>query len=162
MISKEAFIGSVLHEFAVINHLAAKLSEKDVSYRPSEKQRSILETLQYISIIVGATIESVVSGDKTIFTKEAERVKDLKLEDFAPAMSAQAEKIKSLVGAMTDEQLNEEVDFWVKQSRALHCMMALKFAVAYKMQLFLFMKAAGHTELSTMNAWAGADAPTKA
>ncbi len=162
MISKEAFIGSVLHEFAIIRHLAEKLREEDLQYRPNEKQRSILETLQYISIIIGVTIESVVSGDKTLFTKESERVKDLKLEDFAAAMDAQADKVKNLVMSMSDEQLNEEVDFWVKQTRALHCMMALKFAVAYKMQLFLFMKAAGHTELSTMNAWAGADAPVKA
>ncbi len=32
---------------------------------------------------------------------------------------------------------------------------------AYRMQLFLYLKACGHEELSTLNLWAGMDAPTK-
>jgi len=33
---------------------------------------------------------------------------------------------------------------------------------AYRTQLFLYLKACGREELSTMNLWAGADMPAKA
>jgi len=161
MISKEEFIGAVQHEFSIIRHLAAKLREEDLAYRPSEGQRSILETLQYVSFIVALTIESVATGDMTLFQKSDAASKEVNLSNFDQAMAVQGDKVKTLVEAMTDEQLAEEVDMWIKQSRALHCLMALKFAVAYKMQLFLFMKAAGHKDIGTINVWAGVDAPAK-
>ncbi len=31
---------------------------------------------------------------------------------------------------------------------------------AYRMQLFLYLKASGREELNTMNLWSGVDAPT--
>ncbi len=162
MIKKEEYISAVLNEFSIIRHLAAKLRAEDLAYRPSETQRSILETLQYISYIVSLTIESVVSGDMTLFEKADLASKDVNLSNFDNAMAAQGDKVKTLVESMSDAQLSEVVDMWIKQSRALHCLMALKFAVAYKMQLFLFMKAAGHKDIGTINVWAGMDAPVKA
>jgi hypothetical protein len=40
--------------------------------------------------------------------------------------------------------------------------LVLNHYAAYRMQLFLNLKASGHEELSTINLWAGMDAPEAA
>jgi hypothetical protein len=53
--------------------------------------------------------------------------------------------------------------FGRKSSRGLLVItLVLNGHAAYRTQLFLYLKACGHAELSTMNLWAGADVPVKA
>ena len=71
-------------------------------------------------------------------------------------------RIRELVMPLTEEQLDEEVDMWSKQTRAMHLFNGpLKWSVAYKMQLFLYMKQSGTPNIGTMNLWAGMDQPPK-
>jgi hypothetical protein len=53
--------------------------------------------------------------------------------------------------------------FGRKSSRGLLVItLVLNGHAAYRTQLFLYLKACGREELSTMNLWAGADMPAKA
>src|SRR5439155_21970094 len=65
------------------------------------------------------------------------------------------------LGAWTDADFRQEVDmFGRKSSRALLVItLVLSGCAAYRTQLFLYLKACGREELSTMNLWAGVDAP---
>lgn len=54
-----------------------------------------------------------------------------------------------------------EVDFFgAKSSRGSHIVfLVLGGHAAYRTQLFLYLKACGRDDLSTMNLWGGMDAP---
>ena len=157
MLTKDQFLTMLDGEFAIIRHLAGKLSEADMDYRPSEKQRSVRELLQYMSMIFVATAETLATGDATTFQRYAELSTEVTLGNFDEHMASQAAKLRELVTAMTEAQLAEEVMIWGKMSRAIYLVNLIKFAAAYKTQLFTYMKQNGHTTLNTMNLWAGKD-----
>lgn len=163
MISKEQYLASLEHEFKAIRHLATKIKPEFLDYRPTPGQRSLLELLQYMSYIFSMSIEGVVSGQMPDFMKWTENSRSLQLADFDVAMEKQMGEIREKLMPLSDEQLDEVVEIWVKQSRAMHFLNGpLKWAAAYKMQLFLYLKACGLSDLSTMNLWAGMDAQPRA
>lgn len=158
MITKELFIQSLEHELRVIRHLASKIDISMLSYRPSETQRSLLELLQYMSYVFETSVEAIISKDGTIYRTRSEEASHMTLEQFDEKISSQSKKIRELVTSLTDEQLNEVVDMWSVQPRSLHLLNStLKWAVAYKMQLFQYLKAGGSLDLKTSNLWVGVD-----
>lgn len=62
--------------------------------------------------------------------------------------------------SLSDADLRAEMEmFEMKASRGLMLVnLVLCHYTAYRMQLFLYLKACGREELSTMNLWAGRDA----
>jgi hypothetical protein len=60
---------------------------------------------------------------------------------------------------MTNEQYDEVVTLWWRTAPRSTFLIdyVLEFLGAYKMQLFLQLKASGLSELGTMNLWAGID-----
>ncbi len=157
MITKDQFIASVSHEISIIRHLAEKIGDADMDFRPTEGQRSVRELLQYLTYILVVGVESLTNPDPTLWQKATEEAAGMTLADFDGRMAAADAKIKELVTVMTDAQLAEEVDMWGKRTRAMHLLNMHKWASAYKMQLFLYMKQHGHSNLNTMNLWAGMD-----
>ena len=76
----------------------------------------------------------------------------------------QSDEYARRLGGWTDRDFRKEVDmFGRKSSRGLLVItLVLNGHAAYRTQLFLYLKACGREELSTMNLWAGADTPAKA
>lgn len=160
MFTKEQYLTAFEKDIVVIRHLASKLSDADMDYRPTEGQRSVRELLGYLSYIFLGCAEGMM-GDMAAFARLSEEAVGLTLANFDERMEAQTRKFREIVTAMTDTQLAEVVDMWVKQTRAEHLVNGpLKFAAAYKTQLFTYMKQNGHSNLNTMNLWAGMDAPS--
>ena len=62
---------------------------------------------------------------------------------------------------MSDADFRAEIDmFGSKTTRGAFIVnLVLCGCAAYRTQLFLYLKACGREELSTMNLWAGVDAP---
>jgi hypothetical protein len=156
MITTRQYLDTLGKEFQIIRHLAGKLKEADMDYRPTPGQRSTLELLQYLSFIFDTAAESLVTGSNT-WAERAEAAKSLTLADFDAAMGAQELAFHTLFKQLSAEQLAEEVDFWGVKPRSVHFMNAIKWASAYKMQLFLYMKSIGYAHLNTMNVWGGMD-----
>jgi len=65
------------------------------------------------------------------------------------------------VEGIPDADLRAEIDmFGSKRSLGAFIVnVVLSGHAAYRTQLFLYLKSCGRTDLSTMNLWAGADAP---
>lgn len=158
MISKDQFLAALEHEFMTIRHLASKIKDEHLAYRPTPGQRSLLEVLQYVSFVNSTMVEAVVTGNGSLYMERQKASESLALADFDAAMDKQAKDIRALITPLSDEQLAEEVEIWVKQTRAMHFLNGpLKWATAYKMQIFLYLKALGLSELNTSNLWAGMD-----
>ena len=78
-------------------------------------------------------------------------------------MDEQAEFVKREVGALTDEQLKKDSTlFGAPAPLSMQLLGVLKWMAAYKMQLFLYIKANGRADLGTSNVWGGRDLPPKA
>lgn len=161
MITKEQYLDSLALEVNIIKHLAEKIQPEQLSHKPTEAQRSLTELMHYLTYILIAGTDGAVTGDADAWKKYTD-APAATLENFSTLMDEEMEKVKSLISPLSPDELKEEVKVWGRnQSKALHLLGLLKIATAYKMQLFLYMKQSGTTNISTSNLWAGMDTPPK-
>ena len=163
-------IGTLQQEIRILVHLAGKVEPSMLEYRPTPKQRSTLELLQYMAIM-GPTqltvIEHGVFDRPTLsatWSPPEAAAKKMSFDEAVAAIGQQSDEYARRLGAWTDADFRREVDmFGRKSSRGLLVItLVLNGHAAYRTQLFLYLKACGREELSTMNLWAGADMPAKA
>ena len=170
ILTSSELIGTLQQEVRILLHLAGKVDGSMLDYRPTPKQRSTLELLQYMAIM-GPTqltvIEEGVYDRPTLsatWSPPEARAKTMTFDEAVAAIGQQSDEYARRLGAWSDEDFRKEVDvFGRKSSRALLVVtQVLNGHAAYRTQLFLYLKACGREELSTMNLWAGADMPAKA
>ena len=156
-------IGSLKNEVRILLHLASKIEPEMRDYRPAPKQRSALELLQYLSIMGPSLIEVAKAGtfDPPTWTAAEQAAKARDFDQTLAAIAEQSDKYAALLGGISDAEMREEIDmFGSKSSRGAFIVnLVLCGCAAYRTQLFLYLKACGRQELSTMNLWAGMDAP---
>ena len=161
MYTREQIWSSFSRELDIIKHLAEKIPAGQEHHKPTEKQRTTLELLQYLSIMGMGILDVTLTADGGAFGKYVESSKSVTVENFGAAIDAEEATMKELYGKLTDELLAEEISVWGQtQSRALFVLNLLKMLTAYKMQLFLYAKASGNHAIGTSNLWAGMDMPT--
>ena len=110
MITKQQYEQSLLHEVKVIKHLATKILPGTLDYRPTEKQRSILELMQYLSHIGSTLLELIITENREVFTTSSDYAAKTTSENFAERMDAQAKKVQELLGSMNDADITKEFD----------------------------------------------------
>jgi hypothetical protein len=166
VLKKEELLASLQNEVRIFVHLAGKADKSKLDYRPTPKQRSILELLQYIAIMAPTQIVSIKSGD---FSREAmmaawgtaeAAAKEMTYEQAVVAIEKQSGDFVTLFGQWTDADFRGEVElFGQKNSRGyLIVNLVLSGLAAYRTQLFCYLKSTGREELNTMNLWMGVDA----
>ncbi len=166
MITKDQLAASMLRDCEVILHLYTKLTPADADYRPSEKQRSTLDLLRYLSICATASLDCLVHADWKRFAAFGDRVKEMSFEGFPAAMEQQKTEIAAFFAGVSEATL-ETQDAPLPGGRGQSTLgLAIlngpqKWLAAYKMQLLLYAKACGHAELGTSNVWGGMDMPPK-
>jgi hypothetical protein len=166
VLTKNELIGALQHEVDILLHLASKVDPAKLDYRPTPKQRSLLELLQYLTIMgpihLGAIKAGVFDMDawRETWRREEAAAKARDLEQVKDAISKHSELIPDSIGSLSDADLRAEMEmFGMKASRgSMLVNLVLCHYTAYRMQLFLYLKASGREELSTMNLWAGRDA----
>src|SRR5436190_19063437 len=62
VMTKEELIGSLQNEVRILLHLAGKIDRKWLDYRPTPKQRSMVELLQYLVAMGPMLIRAVKAG----------------------------------------------------------------------------------------------------
>jgi len=160
MYTKQDIWASFKKELDIIKHLAGKIPAGKEHHKPTEKQRTTLELLQYLSVNGAGNFAAILSGDTGGFAKYVDRSKEVTVENFAAAIDWEESEMKTLFGQFNDENLSESVTLFGRtQSRALFLLDFLKMLTGYKMQLFLYAKGSGNETIGTPNVWAGMDAP---
>ena len=161
MITKEQYIESLLKELSIIKHLSEKIKPEQLSHKPTEAQRSLQELMHYLSYIFIVATDTIALGDKEAYAKYSS-IEMPTLENFKSNIEKEESRINELLTPMTDDVMQEEIEMWGrKQNRAMHLFGLIKMAAAYKMQLFLYMKQSGTSNIGTSNLWAGMDQPPK-
>jgi hypothetical protein len=166
VLTKQELIGKLEHEVRILLHLASKVNPEKLDYRPTPKQRSLLELLQYLSIFGPIHLRAIKVGMwdmdawSNAWRTEEAAAKTRNLEEIKDAIGKQPVLFSELLGSLTDADLRAEMEmFGAKASRGSWLVwMVLCHYVAYRTQLFLYLKACGREELSTLDLWAGMDA----
>lgn len=161
MITKDQFAQSMARECDIIVHLFSKLSPAAYDYQPSPEQRTTLALLRYLAVCGSAGIHCMVHRDFKLFAPYTERVKEMQPSEFPAAMERQKQEILDFFASVSEETLLTQ-EAPVPGGVMLPLGAAIlngpaKWLTAYKMQLFLYAKATGATELKTSNLWRGTD-----
>lgn len=161
MITKQHLVGSMVHECDVCIHLATKFTPEGHEYRPTPGQRSTEELMKYLAICGIAGARSMAEGNWSAFGELKTRVQDTTAADFPALMARQKEELIAFFDTLSEDDLATK-EAMVPGYGALPLGAAilngpLKWMTAYKMQLFLYAKAAGASDIGTSNVWAGAD-----
>ena len=167
VLTKDELISALQNEVRILLHLASKVDPAKLDYRPTAKQRSLLELLQYLTIMGPIHLRAVMAdafdmaawGDAWRTGEPA--AKAMSLEEVKAAIGKQEALFTELLGPCSDACLRAEIEmFGSKGSRgSMLVSLLLCHYAAYRMQLFQYLKASGREELNTMNLWVGIDKP---
>lgn len=163
VMTKAELIESLQNEVRILLHLAGKVDRAKLDYRPTPKQRSTIELLQYLSIMGPEMLKAAKAGtfDPVIWTAAEQAAKSRDFDQTLAAIAAQKDVYAELLADMSDADMRAEiVMFGSKTVRGPFLVnLVLCGCAAYRTQLFVYLKACGREELSTLNLWAGMDAP---
>ena len=164
VLTKSELIASLQHESRILLHLAGKVEPQMRDYRPTPKQRSALELLQYLSIMGPELVKASKAGgfDREAWTAEEKAAKARDWDQTLASLATQPDQYATLLADWTDADFRAEMDPFgrgktTKGSFLVN--MVLSGHAAYRTQLFCYLKSCGREELSTMNLWGGVDAP---
>jgi hypothetical protein len=162
VLTKSELIDSLQHEVNILLHLGSKIEPEMVDYRPTPKQRSTLELLQYLTYMGPEVIRYVRAGrfDGQAWQAAIDAASRRDFKQTLATLEEQKQVYKDLLADMPDESFREEVTMFARTSTrgSLLVNLVLGGHAAYRTQLFLYLKACGREELSTLNLWAGVDA----
>ena len=166
VLTKSELIGSLQHEVRILVHLAGKVDRQWIDYRPTPKQRSILELLRYMSIMGPQLVEATKTGtfdrEKWGAADKAAQARDF--DQTVAAIAAQAELYPALLADMTDADFRAEIDMFGGRTTkgAFLVNLVIGGHAAYRTQLFLYLKSCGRADIGTSNLWGGVDAAVPA
>lgn len=164
VLTKFELITLLQKEVRVLLHLVSKIDSAMLDYRPTPKQRSTIELLRYLTNM-GPTLVRYAKGRPLDAAAMAEAIEAADARDFDEtviALAAQADVYVELLADMSDDDFRGPTTGFdglpVTRGQFLvnH---VIGQCAAYRMQLFLYLKACGRDELNTMNLWVGVDAP---
>ena len=166
VLTKSELISSLQQEVRILLHLASKIDRPMLDYRPTPKQRSTIELLKYLSIMGPMLVQFAKAGafDPAAWTAADQTAKGRDFEQTLTAIAGHSDAYATLIGGISDADFRAEIEmFGTKTTRGAFIVnLVLCGCAAYRTQLFLYLKACGREELSTMNLWAGVDAPAAA
>jgi len=160
VLAKHELITLLQHDTRVFLHLAGKITPEMLDYRPTPGQRSTLELVRYHSMMGPAIVEAIVAGrfDEAAWTVAEQAATARSFTDALAALAGHAAWYADAIGRMTDDELRAEVDVFGVATRGAHLVSwVLNGCMAYRMQLFLYLKSCGRSELNTSNLWSGVD-----
>ncbi|MGH9386043.1 MAG: hypothetical protein ACRD2N_17330 [Vicinamibacterales bacterium] len=166
VLTKSELITSLQNEVRILLHLASKIDRDQLGYRPSPKQRSTLELLQYLSMMGPELVKVAKAGtfDPAAWTAREQAAGAHDFDQTLAVIAGHKDAYPELLADISDAELREEAKFFGdKMTRGAFLVnLVLSGCAAYRTQLFLYLKARGREELSTWNLWAGVDPPAAA
>lgn len=163
VLTKSELIGSLQNEVRILLHLMTKIDRSMLDYRPTPKQRSTLELVRYLSMMGPTVVRYGLASAPSmeVWTTAAQAADARDFDQAIAAIEAQSEEYAALLGGLSDEDFRADVvgfDGRTVTRGAFIVNWVLCGCAAYRTQLFLYLKACGREELSTMNLWGGMDA----
>jgi len=165
VLTKTELIAALQDEVRILLHLASKVDRTKLDYRPTEKQRSTLELLRYLSMMGPVIVRAAVSGnfDNELWNAEEAASKERDFDATLAVIAKHRDEYASLLANVPDADFATEIEpFRQKTSRGGFIVRwVLGGLAAYRTQLFCYLKSCGREELTTWDLWQGMDNPEK-
>ncbi len=162
MFTTQDIIDSLGRETALIKHLYEKVTPEMLDYKPTEKQRTLREHLFYMTTMWSNIWRFIKDGgynhDKAVARGAEQAARGL--ENFPTMMDEQLVEMSAFLNSLSEDDLTKELDLFgsgVQTIKWYILEVMLKNFPAYRMMLFLYLKAAGAHHLGTANVWGGRD-----
>jgi len=156
---KNQLLENLKREIILLKQLAVLIEEKDLSYRPSEKVRSTYELMQYLSGVGSWMMRRFVKNDITPELREKEMAfrNTLTMQNFQVRLDEQWKEIQGYMEEISEQDLlNKEIELPWKEKMILGTAIInapIKWLAAYRMELFMYLKMNGRSDLATKDAW---------
>ena len=164
VLTKAELISLLQKEVRLLLHLTTKIDAAALDYRPTPKQRSTIELLRYLTTS-GPALVQYAKGQPMDADAIADATRVANSRDFddtVAALAALSDQYAEQLADLSDDDLRGEI-MWVDGSQISRGLFLVNYVfgqyTAYRLQLFLYLKACGREELNTMNLWIGADVP---
>lgn len=156
---KEHLYMNMERELLLLKRHATIIQESDLDYRLTDKTRSTLELMRYLSGVGGTMMRWYIDNDLT--KEEWEKINayraTLTIGNFAERIDEQIQIIRTYMDGVTEHDLlHREIEMPNKEKLPLGAaimMGPIKWLSSYRMQLFNHLKANGRPELGTPEAW---------
>jgi hypothetical protein len=164
ILTKSELLASLQKEVRILLHLAGKIDRSQLDYRPSPKQRSTLELLQYLSYM-GPMMLRYAKGEQLDQDAWADIVKTAASRGFDATLAVietHGDSYATLLADMNDTAFRAEVTGFDGAKTTCGSFIVnhvIAQCSAYRTQLFMYLKACGREELHTSNLWVGVDPP---
>jgi len=148
--TKQQILNAVKEEHAILKHLFAKVEAQDLlSYSPGNWYDVVLQK----------------KDSEGQYQQYVDRAEKMDIKQFPDALDKQYTEVETILNQYSDEDL---LQLQVDRIAGNRCTLeeaivnsSLRYLTAYRMQLFLYLKQAGLSQLSTYNCWVGMDKPSK-
>jgi hypothetical protein len=165
MFTKAAFLKSLALETKIIKHLVTQIPAGKADWRMTPPQRSTIELIRFLTFMPFASVEFALTQAWDKWDGHEAGAKDLQPAAVAKAMDKQLKAITKLLAKHTDVSLKKKTTkHWNGTKMTLGealVAMVLNTMVAYRMQLFLQVKASGAAHLTSSDCWQGKAAKAK-
>ncbi len=161
--TKAELIASLQNEVRLLLHLTTKIDPAILDYRPTPKQRSTMELLRYLSMMGTGMLSFAFATngfDPAVWQAEVQAANARDFAQTLAVIASQSDKMTAILDAASDADLRAEMKTFDGQTRTRAWFIVnsiLSGYAAYRMQLFLYLKACGCDTLSTSNLWRGVD-----
>jgi hypothetical protein len=164
IITKSELLASLHKEVRILLHLASKIARSQLDYRPTPKQRSTIELLQYLSYMGPAMLRYAKQEplDQDAWAGIVKIAAARGFDETLAEIETHSDQYAALLADMDDAAFRAEVtgfDGAKTSCGAFIVNHVVAQCAAYRTQLFLYLKACGHEELHTSNLWLGVDPP---
>ena len=163
VLTKSEFTNALQNEVRILLHLVGKIDRSTLDYRPTPKQRSTIELVRYLSMMGPVLVQAIKAGafDQAAWTVAEQAASAHDFDEAVAAIAAHTHTYPTLLADVSDADLRAEITMFGDPATrgAFMVNFVLSSCAAYRMQLFLYLKACGREELDTMNLWAGVDSP---
>src|SRR5580658_1977956 len=108
VLTKEELIASLQNEVRILVHLAGKVDKSKVDYRPTPKQRSILELLRYMAIMGPTQVAVIQTGTSdrptlgALWSPAEASAKTMDYDQAVAAIQKQSDDYARILGAWTE------------------------------------------------------------
>jgi hypothetical protein len=166
VVSRDELVALLQHEVKILGHLTGKIDRAVLDYRPTPGQRTTIELLRYLTMMGPALVDVAESGtfDPAAWTVRERAADGLGLDECRAAIAGHADLYARQAAGWSEAWLRAEIAPWGERSSRGRFIVQFVLCgyTAYRMQLFLYLKASGRDELGTINLWDGVDPPPKA
>lgn len=161
VLSTPELVTALRHEARIACHLASKVKADRINYRPTPGQRSTIELLQYLSMMGPTLTAAIAAGgfDVEAWTAAATTAGARDLMAAREALATHERVYADQIAKISEVEMQSEIELFgsLATRGALLVVKVLGGCAAYRMQLFLYLKASGQTELTSSNLWSGQD-----